>query len=593
MKKRSNLQRLLSYAGNRKPLTYISWVLSAASALISLLPFWYIWKILDEVISVAPDFDKAKNITHYGWLAVLFAVLTIFVYICGLMCSHLSAFRIATNIRIALTKHITTLPLGKIEEFGSGKLRRTISETSGAAEGYLAHQLPDKAKAIASIIGLLAMDFIFDWRLGLLSLVPVLIGFIIMMSSMAGPSLQKSMTEYQNALAEMSNEAVEYVRGIPVVKTFGQSVFSFKKFKNTIDNYEKWTTDYTLNMRIPMTLYTLAINSIFAFLIIGAFWFSHGNITGDFLLDMLFYIIITPVITVVLTKIMYMNENEMMVKDAIDRIDSVLNMESLTDPAKPSHPADNSVELHGVTFSYDGTKNALSDISLKISTGQTAAFVGPSGGGKSTLASIVARFFDPQQGKVLVGGVDVKDIGKEELMNTVSFVFQNSKLIKASILDNVRLGKPNATEAEVMQALKAAQCMDIIEKFPNGVNTMIGSEGVYLSGGEVQRIAIARAVLKNSPIIILDEATAFADPDNEAKVQAAFNELARGKTVIMIAHRLSTVVNADRIFVLREGKLAENGTFDELLKNGGTFANMWHEYRRSIEWKVEKEAEAL
>lgn len=593
MKKRSNLQRLLSYAGNRKTLTYISWVLSAASALISLLPFWYIWKILDEVISVAPDFDKAKNITHYGWLAVLFAVLTIFVYICGLMCSHLSAFRIATNIRIALTKHITTLPLGKIEEFGSGKLRRTISETSGAAEGYLAHQLPDKAKAIASIIGLLAMDFIFDWRLGLLSLVPVLIGFIIMMSSMAGPSLQKSMTEYQNALAEMSNEAVEYVRGIPVVKTFGQSVFSFKKFKATIDNYEKWTTDYTLNMRIPMTLYTLAINSIFAFLIIGAFWFSHGNITGDFLLDMLFYIIITPVITVVLAKIMYMNENEMMVKDAIDRIDSVLNMEPLTDPAKPSHPADNSVELRGVTFSYDGTKNALSDISLKISTGQTAAFVGPSGGGKSTLASIVARFFDPQQGKVLVGGVDVKDIGKEELMNTVSFVFQNSKLIKASILDNVRLGKPNATEAEVMQALKAAQCMDIIEKFPNGVNTMIGSEGVYLSGGEVQRIAIARAVLKNSPIIILDEATAFADPDNEAKVQAAFNELARGKTVIMIAHRLSTVVNADRIFVLREGKLAENGTFDELLKNGGIFANMWHEYQRSIEWKVEKEAEAL
>lgn len=593
MKKRSNLQRLLSYAGNRKPLTYISWVLSAASALISLLPFWYIWKILDEVIRVAPDFDKAKNITHYGWLAVLFAVLTIFVYICGLMCSHLSAFRIATNIRIALTKHITTLPLGKIEEFGSGKLRRTISETSGAAEGYLAHQLPDKAKAIASIIGLLAMDFIFDWRLGLLSLVPVVIGFIIMMSSMAGPSLQKSMTEYQNALAEMSNEAVEYVRGIPVVKTFGQSVFSFKKFKSTIDNYEKWTTDYTLNMRIPMTLYTLAINSIFAFLIIGAFWFSHGNITGAFLLDMLFYIIITPVITVVLTKIMYMNENEMMVKDAIDRIDSVLNMESLSDPAKPSRPADNSVELRGVTFSYDGTKNALSDISLKIPAGQTTAFVGPSGGGKSTLASIVARFFDPQQGKVLVGGVDVKDIGKEELMNTVSFVFQNSKLIKASILDNVRLGKPNATEAEVMQALKAAQCMDIIEKFPNGVNTMIGSEGVYLSGGEAQRIAIARAVLKNSPIIILDEATAFADPDNEAKVQAAFNELARGKTVIMIAHRLSTVVNADRIFVLREGKLAENGTFDELLKNGGTFANMWNEYRRSIEWKVEKEAEAL
>lgn len=589
MKKKSNLNRLLGYAGERKVLTYLSWVLSAVSALTALLPFWYIWRILKEVIDVSPNYEKAVNITHYGWMAVLFAVLSVLIYITALMCSHLSAFRIATNMRIELSKHITTLPLGKIDEFGSGKLRRIISETSGAAETYLAHQLPDKAKAIANIVGLLFLLFIFDWRLGLLSLIPVALGFICM-SEMTGKNMQRKMTEYQNALSDMSNEAVEYVRGIPVVKTFGQTVFSFKKFKKTIDNYEKWTTAYTNDLRKPMMAYTLAINSVFAFLIVGGFWFTRGGLTKEFLLDLVFYIIITPVISLTLSKLMYMSENNMIVQDALTRIDSVLDTQSLSSPENSQHPSDYSVELRNVSFSYDGNKNALSNVSLKIESGQTVAFVGPSGGGKSTLACITARFFDPQSGSVKIGGVDVKNIKKEELMNTVSFVFQNSKLIKASILDNVKLGKPDANEKEVLSALKKAQCMDIIEKFPQGINTVIGSKGVYLSGGEAQRIAVARAILKDAPIIILDEATAFADPDNESKVQKAMNELANGKTVIMIAHRLSTVTNADKIFVLRDGEIAESGKFKELTESDGIFNTMWQDYRSSVQWKVAKEA---
>lgn len=588
MKKQSNLNRLLTYSGKYKILTYLSWILSAASAIIALLPFWYIWRILKEVIEVSPNYENATHITHYGWMAVLSAIISVLVYICGLMCSHLSAFRIATNLRITMANHIATLPLGKIEQFGSGKLRRTISETAGAAETYLAHQLPDKSRAVATTIGLLALLLVFDWRLGLLSLLPVALGFVCM-SRMTGKSMQKKMTEYQNALSDMSNEAVEYVRGIPVVKTFGQTVFSFKKFKKTIDNYEKWTIAYTKELRGPMSFYTLAINSVFVFLIIGAFWFTNGGVTGEFILNLLFYIIITPVISLTLSKLMLMSENGMIVSDAIARIDSVLDSPSLSKSQSPKHPKDYSVELKNVTFSYDGTKNALSDISLKINAGQMVAFVGPSGGGKSTLANIIARFFDTQGGSVLIGGVNVKDIDKEELMNTVSFVFQNSRLVKTTILDNVRLGNPDATKEEVMAALKEAQCMDIIEKLPDGINTVIGAKGVYLSGGEMQRIAIARAMLKNSPIIILDEATAFADPDNESKAQAAFNKLAKGRTVIMIAHRLSTVTNADRIFVLKDGKLAESGKFAELSSSGGLFSSMWNEYRQSVQWKVAKE----
>ncbi len=590
MKKQSNLSRLLDYAGTYRILTYLSWVLAAAGALLALVPFGYIWRILREVIEVAPQYENAVHVTQYGWMAVAFAVVAVLTYIAGLMCSHLAAFRIATNLRLAMVKHIATLPLGTIEQFGSGKLRRTISETAGAAETYLAHQLPDQAKAMATIAGLLTLLLAFDWRLGLLSLVPVALAFAVM-TSMTGKKMQEQMTQYQNALADMSGEAVEYVRGIPVVKTFGQTVFSFKKFKGTIDNYERWVIAYTKQLRWPMTFYTLAVNSVFVFLIAGAFLFASGGTDGGALLNLLFYIIITPVISLTLTKLMFMSENGMIVQDAITRIDRVLESPSLSSSNAPKHPKDSSVALEHVTFSYDGVKNALEDISLSIGTGQTVAFVGPSGGGKSTLAVLIARFFDPQSGKISIGGVNVKDIDKSELMDTVSFVFQNSRLIKGSILDNVRMGKPNATDGEVLAALSAAQCMDIIEKFPDGVRTVIGSQGVYLSGGETQRLAIARAMLKNAPVLILDEATAFADPDNETKVQTAFNALAKGRTVIMIAHRLSTVVNADRIYVLKEGRLAESGSFAGLSGQADSlFGTMWRDYQQSVQWKVAKEA---
>ncbi len=588
MKKRSDFSRLMGYAGNYRYFTYASWVLSAVSALVALVPFVYIWKILRDVLNAAPDYAQAVNIPHYGWMAVLFAVLAYLIYIAALMCSHLSAFRVATNLRLEVSEHLATLPLGFTETFGSGKLRKIIHESTGAAETFLAHQLPDKYNAMATPIGLLVLLLVFDWRLGLLSLVPVALGFVIM-SAMTGRRMADKMRQYGNALESMSNEAVEYVRGIPVVKTFGQSVFSFKKFKATIDEYEKWVIAYTKELRMPMMLYTAAINGVFAFLIVGGLLFTRNGVTSEFLLNLLFYIIITPVISLTLTRIMYMSENELVVADALARVDSVLDAEPVPENDHPRHPKDASVSLKDVHFSYDGKTDVIKGVSLKIQPGQMVAFVGPSGGGKSTLANLICRFFDVQSGSVRVGGADVRDIPKEELMDTISFVFQNSRLLKGSILDNVRLGRAQATEAEVLAALKAAQCMDIVEKFPEGIHTVIGTKGVYLSGGEQQRIAIARAMLKNAPILLLDEATAFADPDNEAKVQAAFAQLAKGKTVLMIAHRLSTVANADCIYVVQDGQIVESGTKDELCAQIGLFARMWQDYQASVQWKVAKE----
>ena len=590
MKKQSNLSRLLMFAGSYRYLTYASWILSAISALIALVPYYFIWQVMREVLEVAPNFSRAQNLTHNGWMAVLFAVIAVLVYIAGLMCSHLGAFRIATNLRLQSMNHIVKLPLGFAEHFGSGKLRKIVNESSAATETYLAHQLPDRANALATPCGLLVLLFVFDWRLGLLSLAPVLLGFLIMMA-MTGKEMQQKMKEYQNALDDMSNEAVEYVRGIPVVKTFGQTIFSFKKFKDSIDRYKVWVIAYTKQLRTPMMFYTAAINGVFVFLIAGALLFTQDQVTTEFLLNLVFYIIITPIISVTLTRIMFQSENAMIVDDALQRIDSVLNLEPLKETAHPMHPKDGSVELEQVHFSYNGEKDVLNGISISIPAGQTVAFVGPSGGGKTTLANLISRFFDPQSGTVRVGGVDVRDIPKEELMNTVSFVFQNSRLIKASIFENVRLGKPEATREEVMAALKNAQCDDILEKLPDGMDTVIGTKGVYLSGGEQQRIAIARVMLKNTPIIILDEATAFADPDNETRVQAAFSKLSQGKTVIMIAHRLSTVAGADRIYVVKDGQIAESGSSRELMERGGLFARMWQNYQTSIQWKVQKEVQ--
>lgn len=590
MKKKSDLSVLMGYAGAHKAFTYLSWVLAGLSALIALVPFWYLWRIIKQVLEVSPDFARAENIGAWGWAAMGTSALAFIVYILALLCSHLAAFRVAANLRIAMTRHIAGLPLGFAESFGTGRLRKIINECSGATETYLAHMLPDTVTAYVTPAALLALMLAFDWRLGLLSLVPAVLAFVIMGAFMTGNALKKSMTEYQNALNDMSNEAVEYVRGIPVVKTFGQTVYSFRRFKGAIDRYGEWTTRYTNQLRLPMMFLTTAVNAVFAMLIAAAVWLSADGVTNELLLNLMFYIIITPLITVTLTKIMFNSENKMVVSDAVARIDSVMSMKPLTYGSAAVSPADYSVELRGVSYSYDGRKKALDEVSLKIGAGQTCAFVGPSGGGKTTLANIISRFFDADSGEVLIGGVNVRDFPKEQLMNTVSFVFQNSRLIKGTILENVRLAKPDAADSEVLRALEAAQCGDIIAKLPDGVNTLIGTGGIYLSGGEQQRISIARVILKDSPVVILDEATAFADPDNEVRVQRAFSELLKGRTVIMIAHRLSTVINADRIFVLADGRIAESGSGAELSERGGIFAKMWSDYKSSVEWKLEKEA---
>ena len=586
MKKESSLSKLFVYAGKFRYLTIASWILSVISAWLALVPFYYIWRIMKEVLSVAPDFGKAAHLKEYGWAAVGFAILSMLVYVCALMCSHLAAFRVQANIRTSLMRHILTLPMGFLDKDGTGKIRKIVNESSAATETYLAHQLPDQAGAIATPAGLLVLLMVFDFRLGLLSLIPVVAAFLIM-GAMTGQRMKDKMEEYQNALDEMSSEAVEYVRGIPVVKTFGQSVFSFKRFQTSIQKYEKWTIAYTKEMRIPMTEYTTAINTGFAVLIAATFFFTGKGGDNTFLLNLLFYIIITPIITVTMNKIMYSSENQLIVADAISRIESILEKKPLPETTKAQDPENSSITFENVSFCYeDAGRDALHQINLSIKEGEHVAFVGPSGGGKTTLASLVARFFDTTEGRILIGNKDVKEISSKQLMDMVSFVFQDSKLLKTSILENARMGKKEATREEVMQALKEAQCEDIIAKLPDGIDTVIGSNGTYVSGGEAQRLSIARAMLKNAPILILDEATAFADPDNEAKVQEAFSRLSKGKTVIMIAHRLSSIVDADRICVLKDGSIAEEGTHETLLQKNGVYAHMWEEYNKSVQWKV-------
>ena len=584
MAKNKDLERLLQYAGGYKALTYLSWVLSAISAILALLPFICIWLIIRDVLA-----SEYGMIARYGAYAVALAIISMLVYIAALMCSHIAAFRVAANMRKEMLSHVISLPLGVEDRFGSGKMRKIINDSSSATETYLAHQLPDRAAAIATPIGLIAMLLWFDWRLGLLSLLPVVLGFLIMMR-MTGERMQERMKQYQDALADMSNQAVEYVRGIPVVKTFGQTIYSFRLFKYSIDRYEKWVIEYTKELMRPMIIYTGAINSSFAFITAGAFMLASGGITPQIILNVLFYVIITPVISITLTRIMFKSEEAMIVHDAIMRVDTIMNEKPQSDAHNSLVPSDSSVKLEHVTFSYDGKKNAIHDVSIDIPSGYLVAFVGPSGGGKTALASLIARFFDPQEGTIRIGGLDIRDIPKERLMQYVSFVFQDSHLIKGTIKDNVKLAKPDANDDEVLEALKKAECMDIIEKLPEGINTVLGSGGIYLSGGETQRIAIARTILKNSPVIILDEATAFADPDNEVKVQKAFSSMLDGRTVIMIAHRLSSITNADRIYVLSDGEIRENGTFNELLEKNGLFSQMWKDYQSSVEWKVGKEA---
>lgn len=583
-KKEKLLPQLLAYAGKRKVLTYLSMGIVGISQLLALTPFLYIWAILRDVID-----GNNSHIAHYGWMAVAFAVASIIVYFCGLMCSHLAAFRIAANMRKTLMRHIMSLPIGFLDTLGSGKVRKWVQESTQSTETYLAHQLPDKAGMYATMLGLAVLMFLFDWRMGLLCLGTVALSLIVMVGMMIGPTLKTKMGEYNKALDCMSNEAVEYVRGIPVVKTFGQSVFSFKRFKASIDQYQKWVIAYTLDLRLPMVLYTTLVNSCFSVLIgMTLFVAKDGEVDGHFLLNLLYYIIVTPAIAVTLNRLMFASENEMIVAEALSKTNRILAIAPLSVPSDAKRPENNELVLHNVRFRYpDASRFAVDGVSLSVKPGQKIALVGPSGGGKTTTASLMARFFDVTDGAITLGNVDIRNIRKHDLMNRISFVFQDSRLLKTSIFENVRLGRPEATREEVLKALHRAQCDDILAKLPQGSDTVIGTKGTYLSGGEQQRIAIARVILKDTPIVILDEATAFADPDNETRVQKAFSEMAAmGKTLIMIAHRLSSVTGADCIYVMEDGHISESGTHKELLERGGKYAAMWQQYVESVKWNI-------
>lgn len=588
-KKQSALSRLMKIAGNHKYFSYLSCVLAVISAWVALIPFYDVWCIIKEILEVRPDFSKATHITTYGWQAVGFALLAMVIYIAALMCSHKAAFRVQANMRMQMMRHIMKLPLGYVEAQGTGKLRKIVTDSSAATETFLAHNLPDKMVSYATPVGLLAMMFLFDWRFGLLSLIPAVLAFLIMGTMMMGSKMAEDMKQYQNSLEVMSSEAVEYVRGIPVLKTFGQTIFSFKRFKDAIDDYEKWTLDYTRQMMVPMIAFTVLSNGIFAALIFAAYLLGGNTVTDTFVLNLIFYILITSILTTTLMKVAYAGESQMIVEDALNRMNEILDTNELPTAVQGEVPKDTSIALQNVTFAYEDAKeNAIDGITLTIKAGEHIAFVGPSGGGKTTLASLIARFWDVKDGSISIGSVDVRKIGTKRLMDEVSYVFQDSKLLKDSILENVRMGRPDASDQEVMEALEKAQCMDIIKKLPNGVHTVIGSKGVYVSGGEMQRLSIARAFLKNAPILILDEATAFADPDNEKLIQLAFDNLSKDKTVIMIAHRLSTITNVDKIYVLKDGKIAESGTHERLLANHGIYSHMWEEYNKSVNWQVGK-----
>lgn len=579
----------MTFAGSYRYLTGLGCLLAGVSAVVGLFPYLYMWSAVKTAICTWPNVD-AQILISYGWKAVISALVSMVLYFLALLCTHYCAFRTARNLKSRAMHRLMELPIGTVRQIGSGKIRRIVDDGSAQTEAYLAHQLPDLTGAFVTPIAVLLLLLFFDWRFGLISLIPMGIGAVCL-SQMAGPQLKEKLDQYQNALGDMNNEAVEYVRGIPVVKTFQQSVFSFKNFHEATLRFKDWSVSYTISLRLPMCGYTTAINSAFVFLIMAGVLLigdlSAGEQALDTALDLVFYLLFTPVCVTMMDKIMHSSENTMLAKDAIERILAIMREEELPQPKQPKMPQDTSVEFDNVSFSYrkDG-KNALEHVSFRIEPGTCTALVGESGGGKSTVASLIPRFFDVDQGSIRIGGVDVREINTEELMRQVSFVFQDSHLFKTTLLENIRAGRPSASREEVMRVALEAQCEDIIEKMPQGLDTVVGEKGVYLSGGECQRIALARALLKDAPIVVLDEATAFADPDNEARIQKAFEKLIRKKTVLMIAHRLSTVCGADQILVMRAGTIAERGTHQELLAQNGIYSKMWTDYQRAVAWKV-------
>lgn len=584
--------RLLNYSGNYKYLTIVGMFLSALSAICLLVPFVYIWNVVNALLAVAPDFTKAQNLDVYAINAFTFAVLGIILNFFGLMGTHLSAFKNEKNMKDAAINHLLMLPLGYFSNHTSGGLRKIIDYSTAKTEIFLAHQLFDLTGAIVTPIVFLILLFSFDWRLGLICLIPIILCFVFMYPMFSKES-RNSMEKYEKYLEEMNGEAVEYVRGIPVTKAFQQSIYSFKNFINAIKNYGKFSAEYSMSTHIPMTAFTVSINGFFALLIPAGILLAGSVVDVKFFANFMFYIIFTPICAVMMMKIMTVSQDWMLASCALDSIEAILNENPLVDPINPQKPKNHSIEFEGVYFDYenaDGDEHILNDVNLKINENETVALVGPSGGGKTTIASLIPRFWDVNQGSIKVGDVDVRSISTKELMKNISFVFQNTTLFKDSIYNNVAIGRKGASRDDVKKALSLTQCDDIIDELPDGINTVIGSEGTYLSGGQQQRIALARAVLKDAPIIILDEATALADPENEYLIQKAISEITKDKTVIMIAHRLSSVKNVDKIYVVENGRIVEEGNHHTLIDSGGIYSRMWDEFNQSIQWKVKSEA---
>jgi len=583
--------RLLNFSGNYKYLSIIGMVLSALSAICLLIPFIYIWDVVNALLTVAPDFTKAQNLGEYAFNAYLFAVLGIALNFCGLMGTHLSAFKNEKNMKDAAVKHLLKLPLGYFSNHTSGGLRKVIDYSTAKTETFLAHQLFDLTGAIVTPIAFLILLFSFDWILGLICLIPIILCFLFMYPMFSKES-QNIMAEYQMYLEKMNGEAVEYVRGIPVTKAFQQSVYSFKNFITAIRNYGKFSAEYSLSTQLPMTAFTVSINGFFALLIPAGILLAGSLVDVKFFANFMFYIIFTPICAVMMNRIMTVSQDWMMASYALDGIEAILNEKPLPEAANPQKPKNHSISFEGVYFDYDDTdsdEHILNDVNLKIDENDSVALVGPSGGGKTTIASLIPRFWDVKEGSIKVGDVDVRDISTRELMENISFVFQNTTLFKDSIYNNVAIGRKGASRQDVKKALSLAQCDDIISELPDGIDTVIGSEGTYLSGGQQQRIALARAILKDAPIIILDEATALADPENEYMIQKAISEITKDKTVIMIAHRLSTVRNVDKIYVIDSGRIVEEGNHDSLVEEDGLYSRMWDEFNQSIQWKVKSE----